>query len=170
MRATFKSSGQNRCCSTWWNSLTGFSLEIDSPERNWVSIESWKGSFVPPLQCGGTVLPLHSLIETSVSSFFLLSPFLRFVKGLTFSISAGRMSSSAAVYIMLSVAQSLPRSMLSSQKKPVVLRYRCVSCCAVVQRWSAVMFACCIAVKVSGLCWLCGPVHEHQVWPVWYIY
>lgn len=66
-----------------------------------------------------------------------------------FSRKDGLLSS----YIMLSVAQSLPRSLLSTQKRPVVLRYQPVSYCAVAQRWSAVMFTCCMAVKVSGLWW-----------------
>lgn len=135
----------NKCClvcSPWRNSWTRFRQGIGSPERCWLSFESWKESLLH-----GAVVPLHHCISVCGPRLLLSLLF-------TFPALCERLwrtvlrqegfGSGAAIscYPRLSLS---PGSLLSAQKRPVVLRYRPVSCCAV-----AVMFTCCIAVKVRG--------------------
>lgn len=135
-------------CNCW----TGFSQRIGSTERCWLSFEQ---PSIPPVQHFISVCDLHLLL-------IHLPALCERTDIQRFSRKDGLLSSC----IRLSSAQSLPRSMLSTQKRPVVLRYRLVSRCAVAPRWSAVYLPAALqsrSVDYDG----CSPIHEHQERPVW---
>lgn len=132
---------------------------IASPERCWLLFESWEENppptlttttTTPSLHLLSSVVPLHQCDIVCDLRFLLFSTPVHF-PALCERLHLQRLSRKdglLSVYIMLSEAQSLPRSLLSAQKRPVVLRYGPVSCCAVARWWSALMFTCCIPVKV----------------------
>lgn len=135
-------------CNCW----TGFSQRIGSTERCWLSFEQ---PSIPPVQHFISVCDLYRLL-------IHLPALCERIDIQRFSRKDGLLSSC----IRLSSAQSLPRSLLSTQKRPVVLRYRLVSRCAVAPRWSAVYLPAALqsrSVDYDG----CSPIHEHQERPVW---
>lgn len=135
-------------CNCW----TGFSQRIGSTERCWLSFEQ---PSIPPVQHFISVCNLRLLL-------IHLPALCERIDIQRFSRKDGLLSSC----IRLSSAQSLPRSLLSTQKRPVVLRYRLVSRCAVAPRWSAVYLPAALqsrSVDYDG----CSPIHEHQERPVW---